>query len=358
MELKKRRKNAEKKSCENCDFVCSKQSDLERHVMTLKHIGVSEKRQKTPKKRRCESCDFECSKESEWQRHILTLKHIGVQKTQKNAEKNANACMVCNKIYKFSSGLWKHSKVCVNKNNDNINVNLTINDNNEVSNNADIKLYENNNNENDVSFKSLILEIIKNNTELQKQNSELQKQLLDVCKNSNNTINSNNINSNNKTFNLQFFLNEQCKDAMNISDFVNSFDLQLDDLESVGTLGYVEGITKQFLDKLNGMDIYKRPMHCSDAKRETIYIKDENKWEKEERGTPKLRKAIKTVSFNNLKLVVNWTDTYPESKNIESRLNDKYLKLVKQTTGGNGELSDNEDKIIRRIAKEIIIDKV
>jgi len=295
-------------------------------------------------KRHCINCDFKCSKNVDWERHINTLKHknrtklnnLEQQITPENTE-NMFVCKKCNKKYKARNSLWYHEKKCIDDKN---------------------KKNDKNDKEEDVSLKKLILEIIKNNTELQKQNSELQKQLLDVCKNSNNTINSNNINSNNKTFNLQFFLNEQCKDAMNISDFVNSFDLQLDDLESVGTLGYVEGITKQFLDKLNGMDIYKRPMHCSDAKRETIYIKDENKWEKEERGTPKLRKAIKTVSFNNLKLVVNWTDTYPESKNIESRLNDKYLKLVKQTTGGNGELSDNEDKIIRRIAKEIIIDKV
>jgi hypothetical protein len=110
-------------------------------------------------------------------------------------------------------------------------------------------------------------------------------------------------------------LNEQCKDAMNISDFVNTFDLQLEDLESVGELGYVEGITKLIVAKLNGMDIYKRPMHCSDAKRETIYIKDDNKWEKEERGTPKLRKAIKHISFNNMKLLGKWSETYPESAN-------------------------------------------
>jgi hypothetical protein len=190
-----------------------------------------------------------------------------------------------------------------------------------------------------------------------KSNSELQKQLVDVCKNSNNTINSNN-NSNNKTFNLHFFLNEQCKDAMNISDFVNTFELQLEDLESVGELGYVEGVTKIIVDKLNSMDIYKRPMHCSDAKREILYIKDDDKWEKEERSNPKLRKAIKAVSFKNMKIAVLWSDTYPESKDGESRLNDKYMKLIKQSTGGNGEITESEDKIIRRIAKEIIIDKL
>ena len=164
-------------------------------------------------------------------------------------------------------------------------------------------------------------------------------------------------NSNNKTFNLQFFLNEQCKDAMNITDFANSFDLQLADLESVGELGYVDGITKLILDKLNGMDIYKRPMHCSDAKREIIYVKDADVWSREARDNPRLRQAIKNVSFRNMKLVYNWSNTYPESNNNESRLNDKYMKLVLESTGGKGPIVESENKIIRRIAKEIIIEK-
>jgi hypothetical protein len=288
----------------------------------------------------CDACNLSCSRRNDWDRHILTRKHIKNTNVTDLELKNPQQEHTCNcgKKYITKAGLWKHSKNC-NQEKTNINTNININD--------------------DKSFKLLILEIVKNNTELQKQNNELQKQVLEGCKNNNtiNTINSHNNNSNNKTFNLNFFLNEQCKDAMNISDFVNTFDLQLDDLESVGKLGYVEGITKQIIDKLNGMDIYKRPMHCSDAKRETIYIKDDNKWEKEERGTPKLRKVIKNLSFNNMKLIAKWSDTYPDSKSSESRLNDKYMKLVKQTTGGNGELSENEDKIIRRIAKEIIIEK-
>jgi hypothetical protein len=144
---------------------------------------------------------------------------------------------------------------------------------------------------------------------------------------------------------------------MNIKEFADSFELQLSDLESVGELGYVNGITKIMLDKLNSMDIYKRPIHCSDVKREILYVKDEDKWEKEQRSNPKLRDAIKTVSFKNMKLAVLWSDTYPESKNNESRINDVYMKLIIQSTGGSGEISDSENKIIRRIAKEIFIDK-
>ena len=198
--------------------------------------------------------------------------------------------------------------------------------------------------------------------ELMKSNNDLQKQLVDICKTNStphtSTINSHNNHSHNKTFNLQFFLNEQCKDAMNISDFANSFDLQLSDLESVGDLGYVEGITKIFVDKLNSMDIYKRPIHYSDAKREILYVKDDNKWEKEERNNPKIRYAIKTISFRNMKLAALWSDTYPESKDYDSYVNERYMKLIKESTGGSGEIADNENKIIRRIAKEIVIDKI
>jgi hypothetical protein len=297
--------------------------------------------QKVPNKFICVLCDYNTSRFSQYKRHLNTSKHINsttfnsyeplVQK-----KKGEHKCDNCGKKYKERSGLWKHNKICNSLESTNTNTIIKSNDNDD--------------------FKKLILEVIKNNTDLQKQNSELQKQLIEVCKNSNSISNSN-INSNNKTFNLQFFLNEQCKDAMNISEFVNTFELELSDLESVGELGYVEGITKQIVDKLNSMDIYKRPMHCSDAKRETIYIKDDNKWEKEQRNNPKLRRAIKNLSFNNMKLIGKWSDTYPESKSSESYLNDKYMKLVKQTTGGNGDIIENEDRIIRRIVKEILIEK-
>jgi hypothetical protein len=305
----------------------------------------------------CEKCNINCSKKNDWDRHILTNKHIGntngnLTGNKKSAE-SIFPCKLCSKIYKSRKGLWGHSKTC-NSSNDNI----------EYTNDSSEESKSENNNKDIMTLlikessemKNIVLEIVKSNSELQKQNNEIQKQMFEMCK-TNTTTNTINSHNNNKTFNLQFFLNEQCKDAMNISDFANSFDLQLSDLESVGELGYVEGITKIFVDKLNSMDIYKRPIHCSDAKREIIYIKDDNKWEREERSNPKLRYAIKTISFRNMKLANLWSDTYPESKDGDSYMNDTYMKLIKESTGGNGEISINEDKIIRRIAKEILIDK-
>ena len=302
--------------------------------------------QSSPPKYSCIFCNYNCSKKSDFDKHNITRKHIfNSSLTGKVKIKVFFECKFCNKIYNSRVGLWYHNKKC-----------------NEIKNNIDCKVTDGTKPENN---QTVIDFLIKENSEMKnivlevvKSNNDLQKQMIELCK-STSITNNNNINnhSNNKTFNLQFFLNEQCKDAMNISDFANSFDLQLSDLESVGELGYVEGITKIMIDKLNSMDIYKRPIHCSDIKRETLYVKDDNKWEKEQRHNPKLRYAIKTISFRNMKLAALWSDTYPESKDCYSYTNEKYMKLIKESTGGSGEIGDNENKIIRRIAKEIVIDK-
>ena len=285
----------------------------------------------------CIKCTYTCRKETDFKKHLLTLKH---KKNDIELHENLQKEYACNcgKVYSFRQGLSAHKKKCK----------------------LESGSLETDSLEDTLSVKTELKNLTSMVIDLMKSNSDLQQQLIEVCKNTSAIhINNNNINShnNNKTFNLQFFLNEQCKDAMNISDFANSIDLQLSDLESVGELGYVEGITKIMIDKLNSMDIYKRPIHCSDAKRETLYVKDDNKWEKEGKNNPKLRYVIKTISFRNMKLAALWSDTYPESQDGESHLNDTYLKIIKESTGGRGEISVSEDKIIRRIAKEIIIDK-
>lgn len=339
-------------------------------------MSVQEKSPKISYKFSCNLCDYNCCKESEYNKHLMTRKH---QNNATIGTKNIHIeykCK-CGKLYKFRQGLSLHKKTCtqlviVNEQS------ISCDDNISASNESDFKVDDKNFMEllmkDNSEIKNIVLGIVKSNTELLikenaefkniildmvKSNTELQKQMIDVCK-SNSNINTNincNNNSNNKTFNLQFFLNEQCKDAMNITDFANSFDLQLSDLESVGELGYVEGITKIMVDKLNSMDIYKRPIHCSDAKREIIYVKDADVWAKEEKDNPKLRQAIKNVSFRNMKLVYNWSNAYPESKDNQTKLNDKYMQLVIQSTGGNGPILESENKIIRRIAKEIVINK-
>jgi hypothetical protein len=176
---------------------------------------------------------------------------------------------------------------------------------------------------------------------------------LEVCKNnnSNNTINSNN---NNKTFNLQVFLNEECKDAMNLSEFINSLQVQLSDLDNMGSLGYTEGISKIILKEMNVIDQNKRPVHCTDIKRDTLYVKDEDKWEKEQPEYPKLKQAIRKVEQKNFGLMGEWQAEHPDYKDSTTFENTEYLNLVSHAMSGTPE---NMQKVIKKIAKEVVIEK-
>ena len=280
-------KNTEKFECNLCNYKCRKKSEWKRHIATRKHSkngngndlekNITEKNAETIKKFECKDCGIICSREGEWKRHILTQKHI---KNINYIFSNDKYQCKCGKKYKSASGLWKHNKICQKLNN------ITINQNDEPGELRElvIKLMTEN-----ADIKNIM---IKENTKLQQQNYELQKQVIDVCKNiqPSMTNSNNNNNNNNKTFNLQFFLNEQCKDAMNITDFANSVTLTLKDLENVGSSGYVEGISSIIIKELKGLDMYKRPVHCSDAKRETLYVKDEDKWEKNVQKIRKLKR--------------------------------------------------------------------
>jgi len=203
---------------------------------------------------------------------------------------------------------------------------------------------------------NLVMEVVKSNTELQKQNQEFQKQILDVCKNG--VCNSNTVNSHNKTFNLQVFLNEDCKDAMNVTQFIDSFDLQLSDFENVGNVGFVNGISDIIIKKLKSLDENERPIHCTDQKRQVLYAKVIDKWEKEGDDNKILRRIIKCVAFKNSKNIQLFRDKYPDCMNWDSKHADRYQILRIESLGGlNNEDVDNENKIIRKIAREITIDK-
>ena len=297
----------------------------------------------------CETCDFTCSKQSNFNKHLSTGKHINnckgykndMDKSSKNSDNNI-ACE-CGKTYNYYSGLWRHKKKC-----NYIRPTIEYNSNNSNNNNnlVEVLIKEN------MDFKNVILELVKSNT-------DLQKQMLEVCKHNNTIINnSTNTNSHNKTFNMQFFLNEQCKDAMNLMDFVDTFNLQFSDLERVGEVGYVEGISGIIIKKLNEMDIYKRPIHCSDAKRETLYVKDNNIWEKENGNHNKLRLAIKHITKKNTDMLNPWRIKHPGSCDSDNYLNDIYLEMVMQAMGGRGGMEENENKIIKKIAKNVLIDKM
>jgi hypothetical protein len=210
---------------------------------------------------------------------------------------------------------------------------------------------------------SMVLEVVKQNKELAEQNNEAQKQnqdlinkLYEICKTG--THNTTHTNSHNKSFNLQFFLNETCKNAMNITDFVDSIQLQLSDLEKVGEIGYIEGISSIIIKNLNALDVTERPIHCTDKKRETMYIKDEDKWEKEDEKYVKMHKMVKKVANKNINLITEFQKLHPEYRKCSSRVSDQYNKIVIESMGGKGDNDyEKEEKIIKRVAKEVFVDK-
>jgi hypothetical protein len=174
-----------------------------------------------------------------------------------------------------------------------------------------------------------------------------------ITNNNNNTNNMNNCY--NQTFNMNLFLNEQCKDAMNMKDFVNSIQLDTDDLESVGKLGYVEGMSNILITNLNKTELHKRPVHCSDITRETLYVKDADKWEREGPDHPKMVNAVLAVEHKNVSLMGEWAARHPRCMDSNSKENAQYFKLSKTVTDGAQE--GNISKIIKRVAKNVLIDK-
>ena len=289
------------------------------------------------KKYCCEICHYNTDRKSNIENHFTSAKHLKELNGTNNKQilSNNYICENCNKIYQTSSGLWKHNQKCIKE---------SINEEKEKD-------------EYNIT-PDLIIEIIKQNQQLQKQNYDLQTQVLELCKNGTNNNNSHNNNSHNKTFNLQFFLNETCKDAMNIMDFVDSIKIQLSDLEKVGKIGFVEGISNIIVQNLNLLDENKRPVHCTDSKREVMYVKDEDKWEKENDNKVKLRKAIKHVAHKNSKMLSEFRVKNPDCLKSTSKVSDKYNKLVFEALGGKGENDlEKEDKIIKNIAKEVTIEK-
>jgi len=290
----------------------------------------------------CEKCDFKCCKPSDWTRHILTRKHKDTYKILTNNNEfyaeNANVINTyicdCGKEYKHRQSLWNHKKKCEN--------------NIESLNKTDYTNLTSN----------IVLQILKQNEDLQKLLVEQTTKLMELAKDGKNIINSNNINNTTNNFNLNVFLNEKCKDAINITDFVNSLVVNINDLEETTRLGYAEGISKIFVNGLKQLDIYKRPIHCSDLKREVLYIKDQDNWEKDEDKTHLLQ-AIKVVGHKNIKQISEWQKMNPQFNNPESKQNDKYLTMLCNVMSGGSkeETSKNYNKIVKNIIKETVIEK-
>ena len=305
-------------------------------------MSGNKNKQKTSNKYCCINCNYYTDRKSNIDCHLTTARHmkeiIGNEIKQKTS--NTFFCKKCNKVYQTNAGLWKHSKKCNSLNNHDDETNKII--------------------ENPLDKDELIIMLIKQNSELIKETTgfknlmmEQQNVMLEVIKNGTNNNNNNTTNSHNKAFNLQLFLNETCKDAMNIMDFVDSIKLQLSDLEGVGEYGFVDGISNIIVKNLKELDVTVRPIHCTDKKREVLYVKDENKWEKDEEKN-KIKGAIKRVANKNIRLLPVFKEKYPDCNKSVSVHSDKYNKIMVESMDTD---SNNENKIITKISKEVIVQK-
>jgi hypothetical protein len=283
----------------------------------------------------CELCDYNTSRKNNYETHLQTNKHkMNELTTDDNKIKQKLSkkyqCQKCDKEFNDRAGLWRHNKKC------------------EIEDEEKYIKY------NQPPDKDLIMLLIKENHDFKNMLLEQNKTIIELSKNSCIT----NTNSHNKTFNLNMFLNETCKNAMNINEFADSLQLQISDLENVGEVGYIEGISSIIIKKLNTLDITERPIHCTDKKRETIYIRDENKWEKEDEKKTKMHKLVSKVANKNINLISEFQKLHPEWKKCSSKYADQHNKIVIESMGGKGDNEyEKQEKIIKKIAKEVFVEK-
>ena len=284
----------------------------------------------------CDVCSYFSNNKYDYQKHLSTDKHLRLISPNIFSQKSQEHICNCGKSYSHSSSLSKHKKYCS-------------------------ELLDKINNEKPEITPELLIELIKQNKEMQQALISQGKVIANMVEKTgnNNGNNSHNNHSNNKTFNLQFFLNETCKDAINMSDFVNQIKVSLEDLEETGRIGYAEGISKVFIKNLNDIDYNERPVHCNDCKRETIYIKENDKWLKDDEKKSGLTKAIKQVAHKNIQQISEWQKIHPDFSDPDSKTNDKYMEIVLNSMSGSTieEQQSNIAKIIKNITKEVVIEK-
>ena len=321
-------------SCDSCAFTTQQKDKWDRHLSTLKHKNLFANENlgenggvKYKEKFHCEKCNYTTQQKDKWNRHLLTAKHKKGESGENGGAKRAKICRFCNQEYSSLQGLMKHQNKCV------------------------VHVSE--------------LAVFEQNTKLMEENKELTRQIIEICSNmkpSNITNNTNtNTNSNNITnqaFNLNFFLNETCKNAMTLQDFVSSIQLELTDLEETGRVGFCGGISNIIINSLNKLETADRPLHNTDVKRETIYIKTASEWQKDD-NKEELTKAIKQIANKNIQNILPWRELHPECSNSSSRKNDQYLKIVGNSMVGGDptDIKKNIGKVISNIAKEIVVDK-
>jgi len=297
----------------------------------------------------CEKCDFVCSKQSNFNKHLLTSKHQNTDKILTNCDKKMPDGVYdqteyfcdCGRSYKHRQSLWNHKKNCVKENH------IT-----------EITVIETDHQKEEITaLKDIMKYLMKENSEMKTMMMEQQNTVLEIVKNGTTNNSHNTTNSHNKAFNLNFFLNETCKEAMNIGEFVDSLKIQLSDLENIGEAGYIEGISNIIVKNLKELDVTKRPVHCTDKKRETIYIKDADKWEKDENKT-QMHKLIKRVVSKNTKMFAKFKEAHPDCLTYHSKYSEQYNKIIYESMGGKGDDDyEKNEKIIKNVLKEVVVDK-
>ena len=331
---------------------------------------LTEKTVKNGKKYSCDVCDFITGDKTDFSRHCSTRKHISLTKVinldDQKTEKHI-ICKHCSKIYKSKQGLWKHNKTCVSDDNTPFSNTLKQDDDIECSEpikNYIMKLVEQNMqlSEQTNELKNMF---IQQNTEFMQQTAEINEKIDTLVENPpqqivNNTNNiQNNKTINNTQFNLNVFLQQTCKDAINMSDFIDSLEINTKSLERTGTHGYVHGISKIFMDGIRKLKVQERPIHCTDLKREVLYIKDNDTWTKDTEDNKQFKKALATVVHRNMIQIVKWEEENPETSNPESKTYEFYFEVVRQSLGGGDQdVTDrNNEKILKAIAQEVHLDK-
>ena len=310
-------------------------------------VNKNIKKSKNALKYTCMLCHFNCSKLSNYNAHLLTAKHINLTNPNKKVL-HWHECD-CGKKYKHLSSLCAHKKSCTFE--------KETSEENEVVSEENVIVLKENQIKTEEELKELKTMFIK----MIEINQDLQKQIVELAKESKSIVNSNNTTNNNTTnnkFNLQIFLNEKCKDAFNITDFINGINVGFKDFENFGKIGYIGSISNIFIRELKELDVYKRPIHCSDLKREVIHVKDNNTWIKDEEKK-QMKRAIKLIEHKNIKLIPDWVKANPEAENYTSKKHDEYNKMLGSVMG-EMEDEDNErnyEKIIKNVAKETLIDK-
>ena len=343
--------------CEKCDYECGDSSNWKKHVNTIKHLGNKKVSEILPLK--CEYCNYECSKQSLFEKHLLTKKHSENQKVSKILPMKCESCNYeCSKQSLFEKHLLtsKHlankkvSKILPECDSNQGGINYTMIITQLLNQNSELKNFIiEQANEHKKETAEIVNKVIEQATEHKKDTLEIVNKVIEQVK----PICNINTTTNNKAFNINMYLNEQCKDAMNFSDFINGIEVSHEDLENNAQLGFVGGVSKILIDNLKMMNRNERPIHCTDVKRETMYIKDDNKWTKEEDDS-KLRSAIQEITRKSIGTLMTWKRGNPESDDMDSKFSNHCIVIQQQSMAGF-----NRDvyypKVIHAIAREVLV---